>query len=57
MDTVLAEAMRLEALDVPYVMVTVVRTVRPTSATVGSRALVAADQAVIGFIGGNAHAI
>lgn len=52
MDTVLAEAMRLEALDVPYVMVTVVRTVRPTSATVGSRALVAADQAVIGFIGG-----
>lgn len=37
----------------PYVMVTVVRRVRPSSATVGDKAIVTADGEMKGFVGGH----
>jgi xanthine dehydrogenase accessory factor len=37
----------------PYVMVTVVRRVRPSSATVGDKAIVTTDGKMIGFVGGH----
>lgn len=52
MDSVLAEAARLESQGTPYVMATVVRTVRPTSAIVGARAVVKTNHEVLGFVGG-----
>ncbi|AEJ40383.1 protein of unknown function DUF182 [Sulfobacillus acidophilus TPY] len=52
MDAVLQEAARLDLAQEPYVMVTVVRTVPPTSATVGARALVSVDRKITGYVGG-----
>ncbi len=52
MDSILAEAARLESQSIPYVMATVVRTVRPTSATVGARAVVKENHEVSGYVGG-----
>ncbi len=45
-------ASQLKAQHVPYALVTVVRTVAPTSAYVGAQAIVAADGSLHGWIGG-----
>ncbi len=52
MDSALQEAARLDALGEAYVLVTVVQTKPPSSATPGARAVVRPDGQVIGFIGG-----
>jgi xanthine dehydrogenase accessory factor len=48
----LARADRLRAERTPFVLATVVRTERPTSAKPGDRAIVLADGAMEGFVGG-----
>lgn len=52
MDAVLQEAARRDLAHEPYILVTVVRTLPPTSAAVGARALVSADRKLTGFVGG-----
>jgi xanthine dehydrogenase accessory factor len=49
---VLADLARLREQRVPFVLATVVRAERPTSARPGDRALVRADGTVAGFVGG-----
>jgi xanthine dehydrogenase accessory factor len=53
MDLVWETAKGMDERAEPYVMVTVVRRVRPSSATVGDKAIVTADGKMIGFVGGN----
>ncbi|MGW9403762.1 XdhC family protein [Arthrobacter sp. NPDC055585] len=48
-----ARARRLEELCLPFVRATVVRAERPTSARPGDSALLDADGALFGFVGGN----
>jgi xanthine dehydrogenase accessory factor len=50
--TVEARAAELRAARVPFVMATVVRAERPTSAKAGDRALVLGDGTIEGFVGG-----
>ncbi|HLF68581.1 MAG TPA: XdhC family protein [Gaiellaceae bacterium] len=51
-DDVLLEAARLSAERVPYVLATVVRVERPASTRQGDRAVVTADGALTGWVGG-----
>lgn len=51
-DDLLARADRLRAERTPYVLATVVRAERPTSAKAGDRALVLPDGTIEGFVGG-----
>lgn len=53
MNTIRDEVRLLEERREPYVVVTVVRRVRPSSATVGDKAVVAPDGRMIGFVGGH----
>jgi xanthine dehydrogenase accessory factor len=53
MDLVWETAKGMDERAEPYVMVTVVRRVRPSSATVGDKAIVTADGKMIGFVGGH----
>ncbi|CAM3863281.1 XdhC family protein [Alicyclobacillus pomorum] len=53
MDNLLDTARDLDERAEPYVMVTVVRRVRPSSATVGDKAIVTADGEMKGFVGGH----
>ncbi|WDL96272.1 XdhC family protein [Alicyclobacillus sp. ALC3] len=53
MESVNDAVARLEAAHEPYVHVTVVRRVRPSSANVGDRAVVTAGGEMIGFVGGH----
>ncbi|MFD2397287.1 XdhC family protein [Prauserella oleivorans] len=50
----LAHAESLRAERTPFVLATVVRAQRPTSARPGDRALVLADGTIEGFVGGRA---
>jgi xanthine dehydrogenase accessory factor len=52
MDKIWQEALRLEEAREPFAVVTVVRTVKPSSAIVGAKALVTAAGEMIGFVGG-----
>ncbi|WP_067925207.1 XdhC family protein [Alicyclobacillus shizuokensis] len=52
MDNLWEAARDLDERSEPYVMVTVVRRVRPSSATVGDKAIVTADGEMQGFVGG-----
>jgi xanthine dehydrogenase accessory factor len=52
MDKIWQEAIRLEEKREPFALVTVVRTVKPTSATVGAKALITSTGKIIGFVGG-----
>jgi xanthine dehydrogenase accessory factor len=52
MDKVWQEALKLENAREPFAVVSVVRSVKPTSARVGAKALVLADGQMIGFVGG-----
>ncbi|MCL6634100.1 MAG: XdhC family protein [Alicyclobacillus herbarius] len=52
MDNLWETARDLDERSEPYVMVTVVRRVRPSSATVGDKAIVTADGEMKGFVGG-----
>ncbi|WP_067935430.1 XdhC family protein [Alicyclobacillus kakegawensis] len=52
MDNLWEAARDLDERSEPYVMVTVVRRVRPSSATVGDKAIVTADGEMKGFVGG-----
>ncbi len=51
-DSLWQDMMQLEQARTPYVLVTVVRSVRPSSARPGMRALVTADGRMRGFVGG-----
>lgn len=51
-DAVIETAGRLEAAGIPFALVTVVRCVPPTSAKPGAKAVVKADGAIHGWIGG-----
>lgn len=53
MDNLRETAKRLDERAEPYVMVTVVRRKRPSSATVGDKAIVTADGEMKGFVGGH----
>jgi xanthine dehydrogenase accessory factor len=53
MDLVWETAKRMDERVEPYVMVTVVRRMRPSSATVGDKAIVTTDGKMIGFVGGH----
>jgi xanthine dehydrogenase accessory factor len=53
MDLVWETAKDMDERAEPYVMVTVVRRVRPSSAAVGDKAIVTADGKMIGFVGGH----
>ncbi|MBX6394645.1 MAG: XdhC family protein [Alicyclobacillaceae bacterium] len=53
MDHLWETARDLDERAEPYVMVTVVRRVRPSSATVGDKAIVTADGTMKGFVGGH----
>jgi xanthine dehydrogenase accessory factor len=53
MDLVWETAKDMDERVEPYVMVTVVRRVRPSSATVGDKAIVTSDGEMIGFVGGH----
>lgn len=53
MDLVWETAKDMDERVEPYVMVTVVRRVRPSSATVGDKAIVTADGEMKGFVGGH----
>ncbi|NNU92737.1 YHS domain-containing protein [Geobacillus sp. NFOSA3] len=53
MDLVWETAKGMDERVEPYVMVTVVRRVRPSSAAVGDKAIVTADGKMIGFVGGH----
>ena len=48
----LARADRLRAQRTPFVLATVVRAERPTSAKAGDRAIVLGDGSIEGFVGG-----
>ncbi|MCY0879276.1 MAG: XdhC family protein [Firmicutes bacterium] len=52
MDRALQEAARLDAEGASFVMVTVLRTVAPSSAVAGAHAVVTPDGRVVGFVGG-----
>lgn len=52
MDNVWKKAIQLEEADQPFAMVTVVRSAKPTSAVVGSKALVYPNGQIFGFVGG-----
>jgi xanthine dehydrogenase accessory factor len=52
MDKIWQEALRLEENREPFALVTVVRTVKPSSATVGAKALITSTGEMIGFVGG-----
>lgn len=52
MDTIWQEALRLEEAREPFAVVTVVRTVKPSSAIVGAKALITSTGDMIGFVGG-----
>jgi xanthine dehydrogenase accessory factor len=52
MDNLWETARDLDERSEPYVVVTVVRRVRPSSATVGDKAIVTADGEMRGFVGG-----
>jgi xanthine dehydrogenase accessory factor len=52
MDRIWQEALRLEESREPFAVVTVVRTVKPSSATVGAKALIKSTGEMIGFVGG-----
>jgi xanthine dehydrogenase accessory factor len=52
MDKIWQEALRLEETREPFTVVTVVRTVKPTSAVVGAKALIKSTGEMIGFVGG-----
>ena len=51
-DTILEQASELKQQGVPFVLATVVRCESPTSAKPGAKAIVAADGAISGWIGG-----
>lgn len=51
-ETLLARAARMQAAGEPYALVTVVRALAPTSASVGDNALVTADNRMFGWVGG-----
>lgn len=53
MDRLQAQIRRLHEQGVPFVQVTVVRRIRPSSATVGDKAIVTADGEIEGFVGGH----
>jgi xanthine dehydrogenase accessory factor len=53
MDNLWETAKGLDEQAEPYVLVTVVRRVRPSSATVGDKAIVTADGVMKGFVGGH----
>jgi len=53
MDTIWEEVRQLNKRAEPHVIITVVRRVRPSSATVGDKAVVTADGKMKGFIGGH----
>lgn len=53
MKAVWEEIRRLDERAEPHVIVTVVRRVRPSSATVGDKAIVTADGQMTGFVGGH----
>jgi xanthine dehydrogenase accessory factor len=53
MDNLWETAKGLDERAEPYVLVTVVRRVRPSSATVGDKAIVTADGELKGFVGGH----
>jgi xanthine dehydrogenase accessory factor len=52
MDKIWQEALQLEEAREPFAVVTVVRTVKPSSAIVGAKALITAAGDMIGFVGG-----
>lgn len=52
MDTVWRQAIQLEEDSLPFAVVTVVRSAKPTSAVVGSKALVDPNGHMFGFVGG-----
>lgn len=51
-ETLLARAARMQAAGEPYALVTVVRALAPTSAKVGDKALVTAENRMFGWVGG-----
>lgn len=53
MNTLTEEVHRLEERREPYALVTVIRRVKPSSATVGDRAVVTSDGRMFGFVGGH----
>jgi xanthine dehydrogenase accessory factor len=52
MEKIWQEVLRLEEVREPFAMVTVVRSVKPTSAIVGAKALIKSTGEMIGFVGG-----
>src|SRR5690606_27089759 len=53
MTDLLADVERLRGDRTPFVLATVVRVERPTSATAGDRAILLADGTLAGFVGGS----
>ncbi len=53
MDDILEQAHDLRRTDVPFALATVVRVTRPASARPGAKALVMADGAISGWVGGS----